>query len=137
MDQGQISIDVGMPIGSEMEETAAIEDRIVRIVEDTVPELDTLYYSTGASSSLMSSGSSVTVMLVDLEDRDRSSQEIANALRENLADIAGCDLSVSTSSTTGSSGSAISLTLSGDDYDELVATGDELGRSHLGPAGRD
>ncbi len=127
MDQGQISIDVGMPIGSEMEETAAIEDRIVRIVEDTVPELDTLYYSTGASSSLMSSGSSVTVMLVDLEDRDRSSQEIANALRENLADIAGCDLSVSTSSTTGSmSGSAISLTLSGDDYDELVATGDEL-----------
>ena len=127
MDQGQISIDVGMPIGSEMEETAAIEDRIVRIVEDTVPELDTLYYSTGASSSLMSSGSSVTVMLVDLEDRDRSSQEIANALRENLADIAGCDLSVSTSSTMGSmSGSAISLTLSGDDYDELVATGDEL-----------
>ena len=56
VEAGQISIDVGMPIGSEMEETAAIEDRIVRIVEDTVPELDTLYYSTGASSSLMSSG---------------------------------------------------------------------------------
>ena len=126
MDQGQITVSVSMPVGAEMEETEAIEDRISQIVMDTVPELDTLYYSTGDSSSLMSSGSSVTLMLTDIKDRDRSAQEIANALRDDLADIAGCELTVSSASTMSMSGSALSLSLSGDDYDQLVSAGDEL-----------
>ena len=77
MDQGQISVSVGMPNGSTMEETAAIQDRIVAIAEQTIPEMEQVYYSTGSSSSVMSatSGSSVTITLVDLEDRDRSSTE--------------------------------------------------------------
>ncbi|MBS5702833.1 MAG: efflux RND transporter permease subunit [Butyricicoccus pullicaecorum] len=126
MDQGQITVSVGMPIGAEMEETEAIEDRIASIAEKTIPEMDTLYYSTGGSG-LMSGGSSVTIMLVDLKDRKRSATEIANELRDNLKDIAGCELSVETASSMGSmSGAAISLSLSGNDYDELVQAGDDL-----------
>lgn len=126
MDQGQITVSVGMPIGAEMEETEAIEDRIASIAEKTIPEMDTLYYSTGGSSP-MSGGSSVTIMLVDLKDRKRSATEIANELRDNLKDIAGCELSVETASSMGSmSGAAISLSLSGNDYDELVQAGDDL-----------
>ncbi|MGM9612684.1 MAG: efflux RND transporter permease subunit, partial [Butyricicoccus sp.] len=125
-DQGQIDVAIDMPIGAEMEETEAIEDRVAQIAMDTIPELDTLYYTTGGGS-LMSSGSSVTIMLVDLEERDRSAREIANELRENLSDIAGCEITVSTSSTmSASSGAALSLELSGDNYDELVQTGDDL-----------
>lgn len=126
MDQGQIAITVGMPVGAEMEETAAIEDRITAIAEETVPELDSIYYSTGGSS-LMSGGSSVTLILKKLKDRDRSASEIANELRENLQDIAGCELSVATSaSSMMMSGPALSLSLSGNDYEELVQAGDEL-----------
>lgn len=126
MDQGQITVSVGMPIGAEMEETEAIEDRIASIAEKTIPEMDTLYYSTGGSG-LMSGGSSVTIMLVDLKDRKRSATEIANELRDNLKNIAGCELSVETASSMGSmSGAAISLSLSGNDYDELVQAGDDL-----------
>lgn len=125
MDQGQISVDIGMPIGAEMEETAAIEETVVEIAMETIPELDTIYYTTGGSG-LMNSGSSVTIMLTNLKDRDRSAQEIANELRENLQDIAGCEISVSASSTMSMTGAAISLTLSGNNYDELVKTGDDL-----------
>ena len=125
MDQGQISVSVSMPVGSEMEETEAIQDRIAAIAEKTVPELDTLYYSTGGSG-VTSGGSTVTLMLVDLEDRDRSATEVANDLRSNLQDIADCEISVSAAQSMSASGDAVSLSLSGNDYDELVQAGDEL-----------
>lgn len=128
MDQGQISVSVGMPNGSTMEETAAIQDRIVAIAEQTIPEMEQVYYSTGSSSSVMSatSGSSVTITLVDLEDRDRSSTEVASRLRRDLADIAGCEITVSASTMSLGSSSDISLQLSGKDYDQLAETANDL-----------
>ena len=128
MDQGQISVSVGMPNGSTMEETAAIQDRIVAIAEETIPEMEQVYYSTGSSSSVMSStsGSSVTITLADLEDRDRSSNEVASQLRRDLADIAGCEITVSASSMSVGEGSDISLQLTGEDYDQLAEAANDL-----------
>ena len=129
MDEGQVSVAVSMPNGSTMEDTAAIEDRIAAIAVDTIPELEQIYYSTGSSTSIMSSssGASVTISLVDLDQRDRSSADIAKQLRHDLQDIAGCELTVSTSSTMSmSTDSDISVELTGDDYDQLAATADDL-----------
>ncbi len=131
MDQGQIDISVGMPSGSTMEETAAIEDRIVQIIEQTVPETDLVYYSTGSSTSIMSSasGASVTLMLQPVAERDRSAAQVAAQLRRDLADIAGCELTVSDAGMMMmDSGSDISVQLSGKDYDELAATAEDLAR---------
>lgn len=129
MDEGQVSVTVSMPNGSTMEDTAAIEDRIAAIAVDTIPELEQIYYSTGSSTSIMSSssGASVTISLVDLDQRDRSSADIAKQLRRDLQDIAGCELTVSTSSTMSmSTDSDISVELTGDDYDRLAETADDL-----------
>lgn len=129
MDEGEVSVAVSMPNGSTMEDTAAIEDRIAAIAVDTIPELEQIYYSTGSSTSIMSSssGASVTISLVDLDQRDRSSADIAKQLRHDLQDIAGCELTVSTSSTMSmSTDSDISVELTGDDYDQLAATADDL-----------
>lgn len=128
MDQGQISVSVGMPNGSTMEETASIQDRIVSIAEQTIPEMEQVYYSTGSSSSVMSgtSSASVTITLVDLEDRDRSSNEVANQLRRDLSNIAGCEITVSASSMSVGEGSDISLQLSGEDYDVLAEAANDL-----------
>lgn len=129
MDEGEVSVTVSMPNGSTMEDTAAIEDRIAAIAVDTIPELEQLYYSTGSSTSIMSSssGASVTISLVDLDQRDRSSADIAKQLRHDLQDIAGCELTVSTSSTMSmSTDSDISVELTGDDYDQLAETADDL-----------
>ena len=129
MDEGQVSVTVSMPNGSTMEDTAAIEDRIAAIAVDTIPELEQIYYSTGSSTSIMSSssGASVTISLVDLDQRHRSSADIAKQLRRDLQDIAGCELTVSTSSTMSmSTDSDISVELTGDDYDQLAETADDL-----------
>ena len=129
MDEGQVSVTVSMPNGSTMEDTAAIEDRIAAIAVDTIPELEQIYYSTGSSTSIMSSssGASVTISLVDLDQRDRSSADIAKQLRRDLQDIAGCELTVSTSSTMSmSTDSDISVELTGDDYDQLAETAADL-----------
>ena len=129
MDEGEVSVTVSMPNGSTMEDTAAIEDRIAAIAVDTSPELEQIYYSTGSSTSIMSSssGASVTISLVDLDQRDRSSADIAKQLRHDLQDIAGCELTVSTSSTMSmSTDSDISVELTGDDYDQLAETADDL-----------
>lgn len=129
MDEGEVSVTVSMPNGSTMEDTAAIEDRIAAIAVDIIPELEQIYYSTGSSTSIMSSssGASVTISLVDLDQRDRSSADIAKQLRHDLQDIAGCELTVSTSSTMSmSTDSDISVELTGDDYDQLAETADDL-----------
>ena len=129
MDEGQVSVTVSMPNGSTMEDTAAIEDRIAAIAVDPIPELEQIYYSTGSSTSIMSSssGASITISLVDLDQRDRSSADIAKQLRHDLQDIAGCELTVSTSSTMSmSTDSDISVELTGDDYDRLAETADDL-----------
>lgn len=129
MDEGEVSVTVSMPNGSTMEDTAAIEDRIAAIAVDTIPELEQIYYSTGSSTSIMSSssGASVTISLVDLDQRDRSAADIAKQLRHDLQDIAGCELTVSTSSTMSmSTDSDISVELTGDDYDQLAETADDL-----------
>ena len=129
MDEGEVSVTVSMPNGSTMEDTAAIEDRIAAIAVDTIPELEQIYYSTGSSTSIVSSssGASITISLVDLDQRDRSSADIAKQLRHDLQDIAGCELTVSTSSTMSmSTDSDISVELTGDDYDRLAETADDL-----------
>ena len=129
MDEGQVSVSVSMPNGSTMEDTAAIQDRIASIIMDKVPETEQIYYSTGNSTSIMSSasGASVTVSLVDLDKRDRSAQEITKQLRRDLEDIAGCEITVSASdSMSMSTDSDISVELTGDDYDQLATTADDL-----------
>ena len=128
-DQGQISVSISMPNGSTMEDTAAIQDRIAGIVMDTVPETEQIYYSTGDSTSIMSSasGASVTVSLVDLDKRDRSAQDVTKQLRRDLADIAGCEITVSASESMGmSTDSDISVELTGSDYDQLADTANDL-----------
>ncbi len=127
-DQGELTIAVGMPVGAEMEETARIQDRITGIIQKTVPELDSLYYSTSGTSMYSSGGASVTVQLTDLDKRERSAMQVADSLRRDLADIAGCELSISAASTMSmsSTGSAIDVELSGGDYASLTRAGDDL-----------
>ena len=121
MDQGMVSISVSMPIGSEVEETTAIADRVVAIAGEEVPELDSLYYMSQAETA------SVNLNLVGRDERGRSSAEVANDLREALRDIAGCEITVSASGMTAMmGGSDISVDISGDDYATLEMIANDL-----------
>ena len=114
MDQGQVSVSISTPIGTELRETAAIAERVAAIVERDCPELEEMFF--------LAQGESVT-MLVDVgsrSTRERSSFEIVEALRLALQNIAGCEITVSASSSMGMmGGSDIAVNIAGDDYGTL------------------
>ena len=121
MDMGMVAVSVSTPTGSELKDTAAIADRIVDIAYEEVPEIDMIYYTSEEESA------SVNLTLVGRGHRSRTSVEVANALREQLNDIAGCEISVSSSDMTQMmSGSGISVGVSGTDYETLKMIADDL-----------
>ncbi|MCQ5130068.1 efflux RND transporter permease subunit [Butyricicoccus faecihominis] len=129
MDESQISITVEMPLGSELEKTEEIADRVVEIAMSTAPEIDTIYYSGGGSSGMNSSGdqASITIQLKDKGERDRTTDEVVTALREATNNIAGAKISMEATSSMGSmTGDALSLEMRGDDYDALMDFGEQV-----------
>jgi len=129
IDQNVVAVSVGLPVGAEIEEAERVAEKVVEIAMDTVPEIDSIYYSTGSSGALTSSGTSVTLNLVEAEDRSRSAEEIAAQLRKDVQDIAGAELGVSAAGMMDMSaltGSAISVKLSGNDNDLLEETANRL-----------
>ena len=122
VDEGQISVSIDMPVGSELEETSSISDRVADIVVKTVPELKTLSYTA-------EDGATMSIDIGSKSERDRDVWQIINQLRDDLSDIAGCEISITSSgsmSMSSMSGDSISITLRGDDYDLLTETGDRL-----------
>ncbi len=120
MDQGTVAVTISLPTGSELEDAEEFGDRVEQIMLDTIPEIDSIYYTA-------ENGVSLTANLVSQGDRDRTAMEIGDRLRLDLADIADCEITVSSGGMMDMSamtGSAISVMLSGDDYEELneVAT---------------
>ena len=121
MDQGMISVSIRMPIGSEVEETSVIADRVAAIVMDECYEMQDMYY--------LAQDESVTMMvnLGPKADRERSSFEVEAALKPLLWDIAGCEITVSASSTMAMmGGSDISVEITGEDYGTLEMIAEDL-----------
>ena len=121
MDQGTVSVSISTPIGSEVEETAAISDQVAAIVQREIPELESMYYMAGAESTTMN------LTLVDKSQRERSSEEVANDLRGKLQDISGCEITVNASDMTAMmGGSNISVEVTGEDYNTLAMIAEDL-----------
>lgn len=131
IDQSVVSVNIALPTGSELNEAQRVSERVVDIAVETVPELDSIYYSTGGGLLSTSGGdsASVTLNLVSVDERERSADEIAKKLRRDVADIAGAEISVSSAGMMDMSaltGSAVSLTLSGNDNELLNETAEKL-----------
>lgn len=122
VDQGQINVSISVPVGTEAEQSMAFADKVAVLIEENCPELDSLCYYTETASA------SIIVNLVKKNERDRSSKEVAASLRDATRDVAGCKISVSAGSmmTMGSSGTPISVKISGDSYGVLTQIANEL-----------
>ncbi len=122
MDQGQLSVNVKMPIGSQLDETSVIADRVTAIAEAEVPEIEEMFY--------IASSESVSMMLDvgSKSQRQRSSSDIAAALRAAVQDIAGCEITVSASDASAMMGGGgdIAVNIEGDDYGTLEFLANDL-----------
>jgi len=122
MDMGMLSVSISMPTGSGINDTSAISERVSAICMGNVPELDYLYYTAQGESG------SVNLVLVDKSKRDRGVDDVANDLRPLLQDIAGCEITISSSDMTSmmSSGSDISVDITGTDNATLALIAKDL-----------
>lgn len=122
VDQGELTVSISMPAGTEVEQTIVMADRAVEIVQANCPELESLYYSATAGSA------DVVVSLVNVRERSRSSKEVANDLRKMLADLAGCEISIGANSmaSMASNSSDIYVEISGDDFKVLEKISNDL-----------
>ena len=141
-DQGQIEIDVSLPRGSQLDETDAVFQTIEAKLED-IEELEVISSTIGSSMGFDVGGTgenegSLTLMLVDLNQRDRSSAEVADEIRERIRDIAGAEITVSLMDDMamgGTGGSPVEIKVKGDDLDMLEEISDDLRRLVAGVEG--
>lgn len=121
MDQGEVSINISMPTGSGVTESAAIADKVAAIVLQKCPEMKEVYYIAQNESVTM------RLNLISKTERERSSFDIVNDLRPALQDIAGCEITVDASeSVMMGSSDDISVKITGEDYETLGMIADDL-----------
>lgn len=122
-DSGQVSVSIELPSNTVLEET----EKIALEVEDMVkkyPEVDLVLNSTGGNGMVSMGGSSTNtasliLVMKPLTERERSSEDVAQALQQQVDKIAGADITVSAASMMSTGGSAISIELKGNDSDAL------------------
>lgn len=89
-DESEVSIRAELPVGTPLELTAEIMSQVDEVVEEQVPEKEASIWVAGPAGFWSSAGGNAAGMrvgLVDVDRRDRSSDEIATALRPALAAI--------------------------------------------------
>lgn len=103
MDEGSASISIEMPSGTVIEETTQVVNEVMNRISD-IPETEEYYIMAGSSTTSMLTGSSqtdtasITLNFVDVQERDRSSDEIVEDIKERVKTIPGADITVSASS---------------------------------------
>ena len=134
MDEGSASINIEMPSGTVIDETTKVVDEVMNRISD-IPETEEYYIMAGSSTSSMLTGSSqtdtasITLNFVDIKDRDRSTDEIVEDIKERVKTIPGADITVSASSTamgSYSSSSDVEIQINGDDIDNLRQAGYDI-----------
>lgn len=120
-DEGQLSVEIALPQGAELEETNSMTKKIESIIQQH-EDVETVFATVSGSSAMGASGTnSASVQVTLLDNRKNSTNEVVEQIRQSLSNIAGAEIKVEASSSTSmSSGSGgVSFELSGDDFDTL------------------
>lgn len=124
-DEGTISINVSMPLGTKIDKV----DNLIQTIEEklsSIEEINVIFTTIGGGDPLMggsssTSGGSVSVVLTDLDQRNKSTAQVAEEIRNLLKDIPGAEISVRETSTMAmmTSGTPISISIKGSELDIL------------------
>jgi len=133
-DEGTFTVTVEAPKGSKLEVINELSMKVEEILEKNVPEMKTMTVSLSGSSGgggpMMGGGggtSTIRVKLVDKTERNRSVEEIVEAVRNLTKDIAGAKITASSSSNIGSmAGGGVTLEIFGEDMDTLKEIANQI-----------
>jgi len=133
-DEGMISIDVRLPLGASLNKVDELTLKVEEAIAD-IPEIESLAANVGAAGFMMGRGmggtsnsSTISLMLVPLSERDRSTSEVSEDIRGRLKDIPGAEFAVSETSNMGmiSSGTPISISIKGPELVVLEKISDDF-----------
>lgn len=94
-DEGQVRVDVELPLGTRLEVTDPVLQRIEASLNQLVPEATDVIVSAGGGGGFGPPGSgrlnrgNIQILLTPKDERTRSSEEIARELRRQLSQIPG------------------------------------------------
>jgi len=127
MDQGDIRMDVELPQGYHLDETAKMIDTIEKRIEKH-PEVKHILTHLGSISQtdVGTSLANVMVKLVDAEEREISSEEAASLFIKELSDIPNVLIRVAATAPGGGREAPIQFFLMGQDIDQLEMYKNEI-----------
>lgn len=134
MDSGEISISIETDKGSKLNSTDELCEQAEKELRK-FKEVETIFTSVGSQGTMMMSGSgendraTMYVKLSSKDDRDRTVEEMAEAFRREMVNVAGAKIEVSVmdmSSMMSTGGGQINVQVRGDDMDVLRNLSDEI-----------
>ncbi len=129
-DEGEVNVNADLPIGTRIERTEAVMLRLEEMVRDVVPEAETVITSGGAGGGFGGFGfgthrGTINIRLTPRDQRERTSDQIAQDLRRQLAGLPGVVIRANA----GGGNFQLNRLLSGGDGDARLALeirGDDL-----------
>ena len=128
MDQGRLSVSIYLPVGTSQEVTGQFAHTLYARFKEEIPEIQVFEYRFGQAdsdnsfASLQSNGSYVITMNINLgsmENRKRSTTQIAELIRKDLAEYPEVKKALVTEGMGGVGGAAtLALEIYGYDFDE-------------------
>ncbi|MDD6762518.1 MAG: efflux RND transporter permease subunit [Clostridiales bacterium] len=117
-DEGTIDISLETPDGTKLENT----DELTRKVEDIImarDDVETVFSSVGGSGIMQSGSNSSSITVTLLDDRDKTTNDVCQEIRDALKNITGATFEVNASSSGG-------MSVSSDEVEwQFSATDDE------------
>jgi HAE1 family hydrophobic/amphiphilic exporter-1 len=124
-DQGYFTLDIETAVGSDIDTTREAVEKIYAIVEREVPEKNVSVVQAGVSGdffgTVAANRGSIQIALKDLEERDRTDEEIIEVLRPLVAGIPGVKIRFYRGFGPGGGGgmsSGLTVSIRGDDLDQ-------------------
>lgn len=129
-DSGQVSITATLPTGVQLAETEAVVEEINERLKPFEDIIKVNYVNIGGSTDGISAGSkNVATFMIELvgsSKRDITTQEFIGEVADAVSDVPGAEILVGENDYGMSSGSPITLSISGDNLDVLKDLGQQV-----------
>ena len=135
-DEGRLTVSIQLPVGTEQTVTGEFAKNFAERIKSEIPEIQVLQYRFGQAStdnawgSMQSNGSyiiSMNINLGSMEDRKRSSSEIADIIRKDLREYPEVKKGTVSEGMGGVGGAAsVRLEIYGYDFDETDRVAREI-----------
>ncbi|MDD4588148.1 MAG: efflux RND transporter permease subunit [Heliobacteriaceae bacterium] len=130
MDQGEMAVNIKMPVGTKLDETKKVAEDIEKLIRYEINDVDHIFTTVGTGDLAVigignTHNATLQVKLKPFGQRTITTAAAAEKIRRVLAKVPGSEITVNLSSA-GSSSSPVEISIRGDDLVVLEQLGDQV-----------